>query len=81
MRINLHDVRALLNVLFKLMAENEIPVCQIFAVMRQMDVLLDIVWDEIADKDEFDGEDFKEHLEKQLKQIEDDENKKAKIDE
>lgn len=80
MRINLHDVRALLNVLFKLMAEDEIPICQIFAIMRQMDVLLDIVWDDFVGEEKIDEENFKKHMEKQLKQLEDSENKEVEKD-
>jgi hypothetical protein len=81
MRINLHDINALINILFKLMSEDEIPVCQIFAVLRQLDILADIAWKEFVGEKEIDEENFKKHMEKQLEQLEEDENEETEKNE
>jgi hypothetical protein len=75
MRINLYDINALINILFKLMSEEEIPIGQIFAVLRQLDILADIAWKEFVGEEEIDEENFKKHMEKQLEQLEENENK------
>ena len=75
MRINLHDIKAFVSILFKLMAEDEIPVGQIFAVLRQLDVVAGITWDEFVGEEKIDEENFKKHMERQLRQLEDDEEK------
>jgi len=81
MRLNLHDINALISILFKLMSEEETPVCQIFAVLRQLDILADIAWKEFVGDEEIDEENFKKHMEKQLRRLEDDENNEIEKDE
>jgi hypothetical protein len=72
----LHDTQAFLNILFKLMNEDELQMRQIFAVMRQMDVLLFTIRKEL---EEMAGgllnhdENFQDHIVKQIEKLEEEE--------